>query len=214
MRIVKHTQGSPEWHAWRRLGIGGSDAPAIMGASPYTTRQALLDEKLGLTRREENFAMARGHRLEPQARGIYCIKKGCTADPVCVIHETHDWIKASLDGLVYGALNQPSHIIQIKAYGWQKHDYAINGILPDEAWPQIQHELMASGLSVCDFICYNPSQKYLETGEEFACFPVHADPAYQVRLFEEELRFWEELNERLRRKSAPSGWQAPIMEDL
>jgi succinylarginine dihydrolase len=27
--LIQHVQNSPEWHAWRKNGIGGSDAPVI-----------------------------------------------------------------------------------------------------------------------------------------------------------------------------------------
>src|SRR5262249_26782935 len=45
---------SEEWLAWRRTGIGGSDAPVIMGLSPYRGLLSLYVDKkdLGLDPRE------------------------------------------------------------------------------------------------------------------------------------------------------------------
>lgn len=42
--MQQHTflQGSPEWHAHRARARNASDAPAMLGCSPYTTRQQLL----------------------------------------------------------------------------------------------------------------------------------------------------------------------------
>ena len=42
MRIIDLVQGSPEWLAHRRTVHSASDAPAMMGASPYVTRAELF----------------------------------------------------------------------------------------------------------------------------------------------------------------------------
>ena len=36
-----------EWHKWRMGGIGSSDAPVVMGVSPYKTIEQLYLEKTG-----------------------------------------------------------------------------------------------------------------------------------------------------------------------
>jgi hypothetical protein len=43
--LIQHVQNSPEWHAWRKNGIGGSDAPVIeeaimKNAKAYATATA------------------------------------------------------------------------------------------------------------------------------------------------------------------------------
>jgi putative phage-type endonuclease len=59
-------QDSPEWHAQRAQGIGGSDIAAVMGLSPWTSRFSLWHEKKGLTEPAPlTGAMEWGHRLEP-----------------------------------------------------------------------------------------------------------------------------------------------------
>jgi len=35
MKVVDLEQGTPQWLAWRRAGIGASEAPVIMGLSPW-----------------------------------------------------------------------------------------------------------------------------------------------------------------------------------
>ena len=40
--------GSPEWKAFRRTGIGGSDAAAILGLSPFKSNIEVWEEKVGL----------------------------------------------------------------------------------------------------------------------------------------------------------------------
>ena len=37
-----------EWLSWRRRGIGGSDAAAVMGQSPFCTKRDLYYDKRGI----------------------------------------------------------------------------------------------------------------------------------------------------------------------
>lgn len=68
------TQGSPEWLAYRAQHFNASDAPAMMGCSPYKTRAELLRElhtgvaaevDVGTQKRFDN-----GHRAEALARPL------------------------------------------------------------------------------------------------------------------------------------------------
>ena len=43
-----------EWLAYRRYGIGGSDAAAILGISPWRTARDLYYDKLGIAEVSEN----------------------------------------------------------------------------------------------------------------------------------------------------------------
>jgi putative phage-type endonuclease len=60
------TPGSPEWHAARMAGVGGSEIAAVMGLSPYESRFSLWHRKRGhLGPVEENPQMYWGRKLEP-----------------------------------------------------------------------------------------------------------------------------------------------------
>lgn len=74
MKIHNLTQGSPEWLAYRAQHFNASDAPAMMGCSPYKTRAQLLREMhtgvapevdIGTQKRFDN-----GHRAEALARPL------------------------------------------------------------------------------------------------------------------------------------------------
>jgi predicted phage-related endonuclease len=66
------TQGSAEWLAHRRQYFNASDAPAMMGCSPYKTRDQLLHEMhTGLAAEVDAATQRRfddGHRIEALAR--------------------------------------------------------------------------------------------------------------------------------------------------
>lgn len=76
MYMTKHkpkalvdTDGMPngEWLKWRTTGIGGSDAAAIYGLSPWTTKRALYYAKIGTIKdaSPNPYTLDFGHCVEP-----------------------------------------------------------------------------------------------------------------------------------------------------
>jgi putative phage-type endonuclease len=116
MKRVTLNQGSEQWKAWRREGIGGSDIAAILGLSPYDdhTREVVFREKVHRIEREGNFAMHRGQRLEPHARYAYERRQRCSAPPACVEADGTPWARVSLDGLCHdgAAINAAYAVVQ------------------------------------------------------------------------------------------------------
>lgn len=194
MRVLNLGQGSADWLAWRIGGLGASDAPVLMGVSPYATREQLLDEKITGKRRETEFAMRRGNRLEPTARALYELERGVKAPPVCVLHDDYPWMMSSLDGLVTEEFDAPeeARIVEIKCWRWQNHDLCLCGIVPDEVYPQIQHQLMTTSLDHCDLVSYTEHSKFAQD-EQLVIIEVGADAEYQAELFEREEAFWAEV---------------------
>ena len=74
MQELKIIQGTPEWHEFRSRHLGASDAPAMMGESPYKTRDELLREKAtGVAvdvSEETQRRFDDGHRFEALARPL------------------------------------------------------------------------------------------------------------------------------------------------
>lgn len=102
MEIVNLVQGSTEWAAYRLTKFNASDAPAMMGCSPYKTRAQLIKEvATGLT--EEVDAQTQrlfddGHRTEALARPIAEKIIGEDLSPVV---GTNGPLSASFDGLTF-----------------------------------------------------------------------------------------------------------------
>lgn len=67
-------QGSPEWHQYRATVWNASDAPSMMGCSPYKSREQLLQElATGVTEEvtpEQQHRFDDGHRFEALARPL------------------------------------------------------------------------------------------------------------------------------------------------
>ena len=100
--IIDLIQRTPEWHAWRKLGITASMIPIIMGLSPYQTPYGLWAELVGLKEPDDlskNFHVQRGVRDEPEARSTIENELGRPFLPVCVQADHNELFRASLDGL-------------------------------------------------------------------------------------------------------------------
>lgn len=74
MKIHNLIQGSPEWLAYRAQNFNASDAPAMMGCSPYKTRAELLREVHTGRPADVDVATQKrfdaGHRAEALARPL------------------------------------------------------------------------------------------------------------------------------------------------
>lgn len=70
-----------QWLEQRRSGLGGSDAAAVLGLSPWRSPVSVYLEKLGLSEpRPENLPMRAGKRLEPFILDEYLRETGGRAD--------------------------------------------------------------------------------------------------------------------------------------
>ena len=72
MKRLTFAQGSPEWHAHRATARNASDAPSMLGCSPYMTRQQLLHARHTGLRAEVSSDQQRrfddGHAIEAAQR--------------------------------------------------------------------------------------------------------------------------------------------------
>lgn len=103
MQIHNLIQGSPEWLAYRSTKFNASDAPAMMGVSPYKSRTELLHERfVGMAKEVDAGTQMRfddGHRFEALARGL---AEGIVgADLYPVTGSLGEW-SASFDGITMG----------------------------------------------------------------------------------------------------------------
>lgn len=99
MKIVSFTQGSEEWHVWRKGGIGASDIGIIMGSNPYVTPLQLWERKCGYGEEEPiNAAMQHGITNEPVARDWLNTDQELELSPLCVEDNEQSFMRASLDG--------------------------------------------------------------------------------------------------------------------
>lgn len=143
-------QNSPEWHAERRTMIGSSDAPAILGQSPYAGPFDVWRSKVEEPRGDEGKgpaeieSMSWGHRLEDAVAKAWADETGhrIRRSNRIIRHAHHPILGASLDREVIG---EP-WIIEVKlrrsSKGFGERGTAL---IPNDIWIQVQHQMMVTG---------------------------------------------------------------------
>lgn len=136
--FIDIAQGSPEWLELRKSKIGASEAPIIMGVSPWMTAYQLWEQKNDLRPpTADNAYMRRGRELEKHALEKFNKLTGLNLYPRVAVHNELQFMLSSYDGCDdYGDV-----IVEIKCPGPEDHNTALLGMVPDKYIPQIQHQI-------------------------------------------------------------------------
>lgn len=195
MNIVQLTQGTPEWQAFRAAHFTASEVPAMLGVSPYRTRDSLLREKAtGQTPAEDGETRKRfadGHRFEALARALAEAVIGEELYPV-VCHDDADRLSASLDGATMGETVIWEHKTLNDEFRACRDASAP---IPEHVRAQVEQQLLVSGASRCLVTATRWD------GDTLAEPPFHgwlqSDPALRARIlagwqqFEADLKNWQ-----------------------
>lgn len=179
-------QGSAEWLAARRAGIGGSDIGALLGLSPWASPYDVWAAKVHGDTIEESDAMEWGKRLEPvivnkwaEAHPEYTV----TAPPAIIADPRHPVALASVDGLLttglaWDARTEPIGVLEIKTGSapWKSP--------PPNYMAQLQWYLGVVGVDVGYFAL-------LAQGRHFQSFTVEADPGWYAMAVDRAEQWWE-----------------------
>lgn len=177
-------QGTKEWLAHRRNYIGASDAPIIMGVSPWRTPYQLWQEKLGLGGEQpETRAMTYGKDMEEVARRKYEEYTGnllsTDENDTLVYHPQKPFMMASLDGITFNK----DMAVEIKNVCFEDHSMAKSGKIPEKYYPQVQHQLACLGFNMLHYFSYREG--------DFALVEVERDQSYIDSLYQSEGAFWD-----------------------
>lgn len=178
-------QQSEEWFSKRRTMIGASDAPVIMGVSPWNTPHKLWQEKLQLVEgKKTTKRMQDGLDIEEQARSEFFLDTGLIVKPSVAFHESNPFMMASLDGMT----DDKKFIVEIKNAGKVDHSIAMQGQVPEKYYPQLQHQLEVCELEMVYYYSFRSK-------DDKKLLKVHRDDKYIKRMIALEKEFWECLND-------------------
>lgn len=167
----------------RKKGVGGSDAPIIMGLSPYKNVYTLWLEKTGLVQAEDisnKFHVAKGIANEPVARALLEEQLQMKFEPTRWEHPVHKHRMCNDDGF-----NKDFRaLIEIKVMGRENHENAKNGIVPEHYMCQLQYNMSLADALIGYFVSYRVETK------ELVWVTVHPNPEYQQKIFEAVDNFW------------------------
>lgn len=155
MAIHNVTQGSPEWAALRAQHFTASEAPAMMGCSPYMTRtELLIQKKTGLAAEVDAATQRRfdeGHAAEANYRAIVEQETGLEFYPATISQIIEGLpLLASMDGLTMDGSIGFEH----KLYNRATVDaIASQGEPPMHHVWQLEHQALVAGVEQILFAC-------------------------------------------------------------
>ncbi len=211
-----NVQGSTAWRKWRGKGLGSSDAPILLGWSPWKPIDQLLMEKKGLWKQEfgafQQRAMDRGKALEPVIREWYeksHYSEGTKFPDAVSTHSQHEFMRASFDGVNRQVKNEDGstgRLIEIKAPNMKDHEGAKLGVVPEKYIPQCQWLMMIGNIPWCDYVSYGSDDTY-------AVVPMKADPIMHAELMRRAVVFWSFVqNPGSLSTMDPTPWVRPVQE--
>lgn len=128
--VLVSTEGLPEkeWLEYRRRGIGGSDAAAILGISPFATARDLFYDKLKIVPFDDSesnwVAKKMGHLLEDLVAEIFHVKTGYRIYQIkkMFYHPVHTFMLADIDYFVELPKGRTA-ILEIKTTNYNAKDH-------------------------------------------------------------------------------------------
>ena len=175
-----------EWLKERMTGIGGSDAPAVLGLSKWKTPLDVFYDKRGEgVEFIDNEPMKWGRLLEPVVRQEYAERRGevVRVKPHELIRNpSRPFIFCTPDGITDSGRGYEGKVART-AEGWGEDGSAD---IPEAYLIQVQHSMIATRLPVFDVAV-------LIAGSDFRIYEVPADAELQDMIVDVESRFWEQV---------------------
>ena len=172
-----------EWLRWRRTGITGSDAAAIVGLDRYRSPFDVYADKLGLKQEQpDNEAMRQGRDLEEYVASRFCEQTGKKVRRRNAIlqHPEHHWMLGNIDRWVVGE----NAGFEAKTTSVLNRAKFSQGEFPPNYYVQCMHYMAVTGAE----------RWYLAVlvlNKSFHVFTIERDEAEVQALIEAEKHFWE-----------------------
>jgi putative phage-type endonuclease len=185
-QVLVATRDMPrdEWLEWRKKGIGGSDAAAILGLDRYKSAFEVYAEKVGLkTEEPDNEAMRQGRDLEAYVAERFCEATGkkVRRRNAMLQHPAYPWMLANIDRWVIGE----NAGLECKTTSVLNRARFAQGEFPANYYVQCMHYMAVTG-----------AEKWylavLVLNKAFHVFTIERDEAEIEALIQAEKRFWEE----------------------
>jgi putative phage-type endonuclease len=172
-----------KWLAERiEAGVGGSEAPAVLGISPWATPyDVYLTKRKEAPPVEQTEPMRWGNILEPVIIQEYSNRTGrvvATLEHEIVKSDTMPWMFCTPDGICGERLIQAKTARTREGYGESGSDE-----IPEVYLIQVQHEMLVTLRKVADV-------PVLFGGSDFDIFTVEADQELQEMIAAAEHDFW------------------------
>jgi putative phage-type endonuclease len=178
------------WLEERQQGLGGSDAAAALGLSPWKSPLALYMEKIGEAKPlTDTEPLIWGRALEPAIRREYERRTGLmvTKPAKALVHEQHRFMRANLDGV---AVYPTPRVVEIKTArtdkGWGEPG---SDDVPQAYLLQCVHYMIVTGAQLADIAV-------LIGGQDFRVYTIHRNRQLDELVIDGERVFWDAVQQR------------------
>lgn len=188
-----------EWLQYRRMGIGGSDAAAVCGVSPWKTARELYQEKAeGIFRDEPEknwVALEIGKRLEELVVQIFMRQTGLKPYAVRKMfrHPFYPFMLADVDYFV--KIGEDIYVVECKTSFSYRMDEWADGNIPLHYELQGRHYAAVTNTKGVIFLCLHGNSE-----DTFLMRRIDRNLRQEADLIEQEAYFW---NEFVLEKQAP-----------
>ena len=188
-----------EWLQYRRMGIGGSDAAAVCGVSPWKTARELYQEKAeGIFRDEPEknwVALEIGKRLEELVVQIFMRRTGLKPYAVRKMfrHPFYPFMLADVDYFV--KIGEDIYVVECKTSFSYRMDEWADGNVPLHYELQGRHYAAVTNTKGVIFLCLHGNSE-----DTFLMRRIDRNLRQEADLIEQEAYFW---NEFVLEKQAP-----------
>jgi putative phage-type endonuclease len=184
-----------EWLEYRRQGIGGSDAAAVLGVSPFTTARDLYYDKLKIVSADDDdsnwVAKQVGHLLEDLVAQIFHVKTGYRIYQIKKMFRRPDYPFMIADVDYFVELpDGTTALLEIKTTNYNARDKWWDGaleIVPLNYEIQGRHYMCVMNVDRIYYCCL-----YGNNENEVIIRRVDRDMAYEYELIALERNFWED----------------------
>lgn len=170
----------------RKLGIGGSDMPIILGLSNYKTPYQLYLEKKGIVSTGDQMSPLQywGNRLEAIIRDEFSLRNEVSVHvPDTLVHPFYDFLRANIDGYIV----EWDSILEVKCSSqYMAHEWGEDGSdsIPMSYLVQVAH--------YCSVM--NIKHAYIAVligGHDYRQFKYTRDLILEKKLLDSATLFWE-----------------------
>jgi len=175
----------------RKLGIGGSDMPIILGLSSYKTPYQLYLEKIGDvdTSQEMTEFQYWGHQLEGIIRDEFAKRNNVTVEtPDTIVHPFSDFLRGNVDGFI----PEWNAVLEVKcSSGFMAHEWGEDGtdVIPMQYLVQVAHYCAVLNAD-CAYIAV------LIGGNQYREFKYTRDLELENTVVDAAKKFWECVQKR------------------
>lgn len=174
-----------QWLEYRRMGIGGSDAAAILGMNAYRSPLMVYADKTGQTTDDfDNEAMRIGRDLEDYVAKRFTEQTGKKVRRLNAMlqHEMHPFMLANVDRIVVGE----NAGLECKTTSiFNRTDFESGAVPPSYYW-QCQHYMAVTGYPLWYLAV-------LVMGKSFHAIEIPRNEAHIEKLIEAEAEFWDRV---------------------